>query len=272
MRRVIGLADEFGAPSAQAFSWMILAEGLDPYGAYARAEEAAQRALTIARAIDHREWILAAYGPIGRVRRARGDLAGALTAHQEMLATARDVGSAIWTTEALANVARDRLTLGDLEAARVASDEAIEAGDRFQKCKLEAWLTRTHLLLLDGRPEDALREARATHALISEFRVRLPEIVVLEGAALAALGRADEAETAYRAALDLAGAVGAPVGLWQAARALDGLLTGLGRAEEAAALRATVDAQLDALAVDLAEPDLRRTLAAQRWPEARQIG
>ena len=127
-------------------------------------------------------------------------------------------------------------------------------------------------MLLDGRPEDALREARATHALISEFRVRLPEIVVLEGAALAALGRADEAETAYRAALDLAGAVGAPVGLWQAARALDGLLTGLGRAEEAAALRATVDAQLDALAVDLAEPDLRRTLAAQRWPEARQIG
>ena len=88
--------------------------------------------------------------------------------------------------------------------------------------------------------------------------MRLPEIVVLEGAALAGLGRPDEAEATYREALEAARAVGAAPGLWQAARALDDLLTGLGRTEEAASLRAAVDAELDALAVDLAEPTSAR--------------
>ena len=86
---------------------------------------------------------------------------------------------------------------------------------------------------------------------------------MLEGAALAALGRADEAEATYREALDGARSVGAAVGLWQAARALGDLLAGQGRAEEAASLRAATDAELDALAVDLGEPGLRQTLAAQ---------
>jgi predicted ATPase/class 3 adenylate cyclase len=263
LSRALEIAGELGLPSAEAFCWMILAEGLDPYGAYTRADDAAQRALTIAREIEHREWTLAAYGPIGRVRRARGDRSGALAAHQEMLTIARDVGSALWTTEALANVALDQLALGDLEAARVASDEAIRAGGQYQKGNVDAWLTRLHLLLLDGRPADALREARAARALMVDYRVRLPEIVVLEGAALAALGRPDEAEARYREALGAARDVGAAPGLWQAARALDDLLTGLGRTAEAASLRAAVDAELDALAVDLAEPDLRQTLAAQ---------
>jgi predicted ATPase/class 3 adenylate cyclase len=263
LSRALEIASELGLPSAEAFCWMILAEGLDPYGAYARADNAAQRALTIAREIEHREWTLAAYGPIGRVRRARGDRSGALAAHQEMLAIARDVGSALWTTEALANVALDQLTLGDLDAARAASDEAIRVGGQYQKGNVDAWLTRLHLFLLDGRPADALREARAARTLMVDFRVRLPEIVVLEGAALAALGHPVEAEATYREALESARAVGAAPGLWQAARALDDLLTGLGRTSEAAPLRAAVDAELDALAVDLAEPNLRQTLASQ---------
>jgi tetratricopeptide (TPR) repeat protein len=263
---VIALAEEFGAPSAESFAWMILAEGLDPYGAYTRADEAAQRGLAIAREIEHREWTLAAYGPIGRVLRARGDPAGALQLHREMLAIAREVGSALWTAEALANVALDRLVLGDLDAARAASDEAIGLGGQYQKGNVNAWLTRAQLLLLDGRPAAALTEARATRALISEFRVRLPELVVLEGASLAALGRADEAEAAYREALDLARAVGAAVGLWQAARSLADLLTRDGRAEEAAALRSATDAELDELAVGLGEPGLRQTLAARHSP------
>jgi tetratricopeptide (TPR) repeat protein len=243
---------------------MGLAEGLDQYGAYTRADEAAQRALTIAREIEHREWTLAALGPIGRVRRARGDLSGALQLHQEMLEIAREVGSGLWTVEALANVALDRLVLGDRAGARAASDEAIGLGGQYQKGNLDAWLTRVRLLLRDDRPADALAEARAARALIAQFRVRLPELVVLEGAALAVLGRADEAEAAYREALELARAVGAAVGLWQAARALGELLVKLGRTKEADDLRAATDAELDALAADLGEPSLRQTLTARR--------
>jgi tetratricopeptide (TPR) repeat protein len=262
--RAFAIAAELGLPSAEAFCWMILAEGLDQYGAYTRADEAAQRALTIAREIEHREWTLAALGPIGRVQRARGDPSGALAAHQEMLTIAREVGSALWTVEALANVALDQLTLGNLEAARTASDEAIAQGGQYQKGNLDAWLTCIHLLLLDGRPADALTEARAGRVLISEFRVRLPEMMVLEGTALEALGRPDEAEATYREALDAAQSVGAALGHWQAARALDDLLSSLGHAEEAASLRVAVDAELDALAADLAEPGLRQTLALQQ--------
>jgi predicted negative regulator of RcsB-dependent stress response len=86
--------------------------------------------------------------------------------------------------------------------------------------------------------------------------------MVLEGDALAALGRADEAETTYREALDLARAVGAAPGLWQAAQALGDLLVSQGRADEAAVIHAAAATDLDALAEDLAEPGLRQTLAA----------
>jgi class 3 adenylate cyclase/tetratricopeptide (TPR) repeat protein len=262
MRRVIGLAQEIGAPAAEAFAWMILAEGVEPYGAYTRAEELALRAQAIAREIEHREWTLAALGPIGRVRRVRGDPAAALALHQEMVAIARELGAALWTSEALSNVAFDQLVLGDLEAARAASDESIAVGGPYQKGIRLAVLTRIRLLLLGGRPADALTEARAAVELFVEYRVRRPEAMVLEGLSLAALGRPDEAEAAYWAALAGARAVGAGPGLWQAARALGELLVGLGRADEAASLRAAVDAELDALAADLGEPGLRQTLAA----------
>jgi tetratricopeptide (TPR) repeat protein len=263
LARGLETARELGIPSAEAFCGVILAEGLDQYGAYTRADEAAQGALTIAREIEHREWTLAALGPIGRVRRARGDLVGALELHQEMVAIARDVGSVLWTTEALANVALDHLILGDLAAARTASDEAIDLGDQYLKGVIDARLTRIRLLLLDGRPSDALQQARTARAQMNEFRVRLPEIVVQEGAALEVLGRADKAEAAYREALESARAVGAAPGLWQAVLALEKLLAGSGRGAEAGALRAAVDADLDVLAAELSEPNLRQILAAQ---------
>ena len=75
VQRALTLSEEIGAPSATAFVWMILAECLEQYGAYTRAEDAAQRGLKIAREIEHREWTLSTLGPIGRVRRARGDRA-----------------------------------------------------------------------------------------------------------------------------------------------------------------------------------------------------
>jgi class 3 adenylate cyclase/tetratricopeptide (TPR) repeat protein len=261
VRQAIAIAQEMDAPSSEAFAWMILAEGLDPYGAFTRAEETAGRALTIARAIDHREWSLAALGPIGRVRRARGDLAGALANHQEMLAIAREVGSALWTTEALANVAFDQLVLGDLEAARLASDECIAFGGHFQRGTIDAWITRIVLLLTAGHLTDALVLARETRALIAEHRVRLPELSCLEGAVLERLGQRAEAKTAYRAALAEAREVGTAVGLWQAVEALAGCLAVDGQIEEAERLRAAAIAELDALADALSEPGLRETLA-----------
>ena len=261
VRRAIAIAEEIGSPSAEAFAWMILAEGLEQYGAYTRADEAARRGLAIAREIEHREWTLAVLGPIGRVLRARGDRAGGLAAHQEMLAIAREVGSALWTVEALANVSLDHLILGDLDAARAASDEALRLGGQYQKGNLNAWLTQISLLLLDGRPADALAVARDARELCAEFRARLPEFWRLEGDALAALGQLPEAEAAYQSALAIARAVDAAPVLWQAAQALGRLLTRTGRADEAAALLAAVSRELDVLAVTLGEPGLRETLA-----------
>ena len=92
---------------------------------------------------------------------------------------------------------------------------------------------------------------------MAEFRVRCRKIVVQEGAALEALGRADEAEAAYREALESARAVGAAFGLWQAALAHEKLLAGSGRGVKAGALRAAVEAELDVLAAELGEPNLR---------------
>jgi class 3 adenylate cyclase len=229
-----------------------------------------ETALTLAGPADAttRIRLLGALGPIGRVRRARGDLAGALADHQEMLAIARDVGSAVWTVEALANVAFGQLALGSLEAARVASNEAIALGGQYQKGTLDAWLTRVHLLLLDGHPSEALAEIRATRALIAEFRVRLPELIVLEGAALAALDQPDAAGAAFQEALDVARSVGAAVGLWQAGRALADLLVSRGRVEEAGVQLGALDAELDVLARDLDEPTLGQVLAARRWPSS----
>jgi class 3 adenylate cyclase/tetratricopeptide (TPR) repeat protein len=261
--RAVALAQEIGAPAAESFAWMMMSEALDQYGAFTQADEAAQRALAIAREIQHREWTLAPLGPIGRIRHARGDLAGALAAHQEMLAISSEVGSAIWTVEALANLAVDQLALGDQAAARASADESIAMGGQYQKGTIQARLTRIRLLLIERRPADALAEARATLDLLGDYRARRPEVLVLEGAALAALGRPDEAEAAYRSALEAARSVGAAIGLWQAARALTDLLTRAGRSEEAAALGVQIDAELDALAVDLGEPGLRETLAAQ---------
>lgn len=261
VRRALSICQEVGAPSGEAFAWMILAEGLDPYGAYRHALAAAERCQALARPIGHREWSLAALGPIGRVRRARGDLAGALELHREMLAIAREVGSRLWTVEALANVARDALRLGDRAAARTYADEACALGGRYQKGTLDAWLTRIELRLADGRPAEALAEARRTRALIAELRVRLPEVWCLEGDALDALADRTGAEQAYRAALAAARSVGAAVGLWQAGQRLGRVLARTGRADEADTVLAQTDAETDRLGQELGEPTLRQTLS-----------
>lgn len=263
-QRALTLGEEMGAPSATAFAWMVLAESLEQYGAYTRADDAAQHGLKIAREIEHREWTLATLGPIGRVRRARGDLTGGLICHEEMLATAREVGSAIWMVEALANVAFDRWELGNVETARAASDEALALGSQYQKGNYYARVTQISLLLRAGQPEDALAATRSLRELAAQFRARLPEVWRLEGEALATLGQLEAAEAAYRAGLAAARAVDAAPGLWQVAKALGGLLEQTGRVDETTILRAGVDTELDVLAVTLGEPGLRETLATQR--------
>jgi tetratricopeptide (TPR) repeat protein len=259
IRRALAIWTEIGARSGEAFARWCIAESIETFGAYDLAFREGTRGLQMARELGHREWMAGGLSHTGRVRRACGDVAGARGLHEEMLATARELGTTLWIAEALGNLAADVMLEGDEATASRYLVEAVATGGEALKFTLRALFAQAELPLRFGRPAEALAAAHRFLETAPQFGVFAADARRVEGEALAALGRADEAEASLRRAKAEAVALGAEPPRWRACLALGRLLELTGRPAEAAAEYREALTSLEAVADTLSDPDLRRS-------------
>jgi class 3 adenylate cyclase/tetratricopeptide (TPR) repeat protein len=245
-----------GLRQGEAFAHLVLADALEPYGAYGRALREAEAGLAIAREIGHLEWTAASLSGVGRVRRWCGDVAGARRAHEEMLATTVALRTALWIADAEGELGADLLAAGERDAAAARLERAVAGAGEAREYDVRPRLALLGLALREGRAEEALRGARALQASHAPFRIHVADARRLEGEALAALGRREEAATVLGGAKAAAAALGAAPPRWRACLALAELQAAAGRRAEAAAERAEARALLERVAADL-PADLR---------------
>ena len=199
---------------------------------------------------------------LGRAHRALGDPAGARRLHEEMLGISRDLGSALWLTDALSEVGQDLLALGEREPGLARLEEALAGGGDALEFTVRAHLALADFSLRGGHPEEALDRARRFLAAGFEFPVYVAGARRVEGEALAALGRTDEAEAVLRCVQAEASALGALAPDWEASLALADLLGAAGRAAEAAHEQARARALLDRVSLEVTDPALRASFLA----------
>jgi adenylate cyclase len=261
-RESLDMCRTIGAQTGEAFAHVLLAEAFLYMGNLGTAHQEATAGLALARQLSHREWMATGLSALGRAYRALGDPAGARRLHEEMLEICRDLGSALWLTDALSEIGQDLLVLGEREPGLARLEEALAGGGDALKFTVRAHLALADFSLQDGRPEEALERARGFLAAGFEFPVFVAGARRVEGEALAALGRADEAEAVLRKVQADAHALGALPPDCEASLALADLFGAAGRAAEAAREQARARVGLDRVAMEVTDPSLRASFLA----------
>jgi tetratricopeptide (TPR) repeat protein len=257
-RRAIAIWTEIGARSGEAYGHLCIGFFLHPFGSFERALREAQIGLRIAREIDHNEWTALGLGVMGNIHRACGDVAGARRMHEEMLGIARELGANIWLASALCNLGQDLAWQDDEAGARALLDEAMVVGGDALEYTAMVMRAQAELASRYGHPDEALANARRLLTEAPRFRVLAADATRIEGEALAALGRLDEAEATLRQAKAAAIEIRTDPTRWQACLALGGVLRRIGRTDEADAKLAEALALLETMAGTLSDPELRR--------------
>jgi ATP/maltotriose-dependent transcriptional regulator MalT len=261
-RESLEICRTIGAQAGEAFAHVLLAEVWLTVGRLGLAHQEAATGLALARELSHREWMATGFSALGRVHRGLGDPSGARRLHEEMLAICRDLGSTLWLTDAVSEIGQDLLALGERGAGLARLEEALAGGGDALKFTVRAHLALADFALRDGHPGEALHRARRFLAAGFEFPVFAAVARRVEGEALAALGRGDEAEAALRQVQADASALGALAPDWEVSLALADLLGAAGHAAEAARQQARARALLDQVATEVIDPSLRASLLA----------
>jgi len=254
------IAGEIGQRSDEAYTLIHMAMCLGPRGEYARALEGAQRGLTIAEEIEHRQWVTAGHRTLGALYLDLLALSEAQQHLEQALALAQEIGSRFWTRIvsgflALVSLAQHDVTRAEslLNAALGPDDPTQTVGQRL------VWYARAELALARNDLPLALHitdQLLASAANISEERV-IPRLWKLRGEALVALHQEAEAEKMLRAAQDAAHTQGLRPSLWRIAIDLGKLYQAELRDEEAALAFATAQELIEDLAASIPDTSLR---------------
>jgi tetratricopeptide (TPR) repeat protein len=189
-----------------------------------------------------------------------------------MLDIARDLGANIWLAAALCELGQDLAWEGDEAGARALLAEAMIAGGDALEYTAMVMLAQAELSLRYGRPDEALANARRLLAEAPRFRVLAADAARVEGEALSALGRLEEAEATLLRAKAVAVELGTDPTRWRACVALGELLQRTGRPDEADAEFSEARALLEAMASTLSDVDLRRAFErSEPMRRARQM-
>jgi tetratricopeptide (TPR) repeat protein len=216
----------------------------------------------MAREIGHLEWTVLGLSATGRVLRELGDVEEARRLHEEELATSRALGATIWIADALGELGQDLVAAGDLPGGEARLREAVTTAGEALEFAVRALIALAEVTLRRGRPAEALAAAESFTARLGAFRVHAADARRIAGEALAALGRAAEAEAALQAAKAEATRLGATPPRWRACLALARLHARAGRAAQASAEQAEARELLDAVLAALPSEDLRRSFAS----------
>jgi len=171
----------------------------------------AEHAFTLARATGHGDLILTAFGIVGNIRLARGDLRGAREFYDAGVETSRLTDTAQMIAWNLVNRSLVASAAGDTQAALAASDEVAEM-DALSGTAL-AWSGMAHAEALLAGGDSARAEAELLRAA-GEDLAALPGGARVRGLELLTRCRlvsGGDAQAPARAARSLAAASGLPV-------------------------------------------------------------
>ncbi|HEX6738368.1 MAG TPA: AAA family ATPase, partial [Vicinamibacteria bacterium] len=259
--RALALARELGWRAGEGYCLGFLAAARQWRGEYAPALTLAREALGLAEEIGHRQWTTSGHFGLGMLHLDLLALPAAREHLERALALGQETRSLYWVRVATGVLARACVAQGDLARAGVVVAAADPGGP---VASMAHWLLRygaAALTLARGEPEVALRLAGELARPIAPGAAPPNAIRVawLRGEALAALGRAGEAEAALRTALEGASAQALPPLLWRLHAALARLFQAMGRRDEAEREAAAGRAIIEELAAGLPDLALRET-------------
>lgn len=202
-REALALAREIGWRAGEVYALANLASQLGARGAYVEALALSREAEATLDDIEHHQWRIAMTIGSGMACFDLLYLPGARHHLEATLQQAEALGSSYWERHAGGLLAWTLVITGDLERAEEILDNAYpEGGSRGMLWQLDVRV-RGELALARG---DAAAALVCADRLVDEAERAAPGVVVAaawlpRGAALAALGRDEEAEAALRAAL-----------------------------------------------------------------------
>jgi DNA-binding CsgD family transcriptional regulator len=263
----VRLSSEIGWQPGEAYARLILGLNLGAAGDYARSLDLIQGGLEIAREIEHRQWTTVAHFTLGAVYRVLLALPEAQQHLEQGLAMAHELGSLHWIRVASGFLSSTYISQGtSRELARAESvidavlqtdTPATTAGQR------QAWCARAELALARREHELALQIIERLIRCASNFDPAsghiIPRLSKMRGEALAALGRAAEAEAELQAAREAARLQGARPMLWRVHTSLGKLYLGQKRREAAEEQFAAARTIIEELAAQVPEVALRES-------------
>ncbi len=229
------IAREMGWRAGEANALWVMGLCLAASGEFGRGMTSATSALAVAKDIEHRQWMAASYCTLGELAYELYALALAREHLEHGLKLAHAINSTHWMRELTAVLAATCIAQGDLETAEAVLDAGAPIDIAMQTVGQRlSWMTRGDLALAQGMPDVALDIARRLTGNSSpDGQHGMPMVALLNGKALTALGRYDEAEAWLHAAeIDLR-AQGAQTSLRRVLTNLALLYQQMGRSDDA---------------------------------------
>lgn len=272
----IQTAREIGWRAGEAFALCATAVSFSdrrPGQALARA----QVGLQIAEEIGHRQWQVFGRMTLGELMTVVLDLPAAKRHLETALSSARKIGTGVLTHLILADLGSVFVLEGDLDRAETTLAAALDAeAPAVTMGERAIWCARADLALARKDSERALAIVdgmmAAARGDVGDDVERMPYLAGLRGEALAALGRAAEAEAVLRAVVATAEAGRLLPLRWRARFALGTLTRSQGRREDAQREVAAGWAAVDAFAAEIDDEAVRGTFlsgATASFPRAR---
>jgi DNA-binding CsgD family transcriptional regulator len=230
------IAREMGWRAGEANALWVMGLCLSASGDFGRGLASATSALAIAKDIEHRQWMAASHCTLGELAYELYALALAREHLEHGLRLAHTINSTHWIRETTAVLAATCIAQGDLGTAEAVLDAGAPVDIAMQTVGQRlSWVTRGELALAQGKPDIALDIARRlTGDLSPDGEYGMPMVALLQGKALTALGRFDEAEAWLSAATLHLRAQGARTALRRALTQLTALYQRMGRTDDAA--------------------------------------
>jgi DNA-binding CsgD family transcriptional regulator len=257
------LARQIGWRTGEAGALVYLALGHGPHGEYALALERARAGLAIAREIAHGVWLFGAHLALGAIGL---DLLALQTARQQLelaLQAAYEPGL-FFIRIAAGYLASACVAQRDFERAAEVLASALDPTTPMEtRGQRLAWCAQAELALATDDAALALQIADRLIGSIAQVETFaegcVPQLWLLRGEALAALGRPEEAEVALLAAADSAERLQRRPTLWRILLRLGKLFYAQGRRKQADTAFAGARAIVEQLAADVTDAAMRDT-------------
>jgi tetratricopeptide (TPR) repeat protein len=230
------LSRQVGWRAGEAYGLWILAERLAAHGSYGRALELLDQSLTIAREIDHRQWLTAGTLVQGQIHLEILDTERALNLLENALTLAKEIGSIYWMRTISGLLGSACINAGNTTRAKQLLDAALPPGTRARTLgQRQAWAARVELALALKNPGQALEWL---DLLLREASNLTPESVIphlwnLRAQAFLQQNRLEEAERLLLAAHRTAQAGDQPPLEWRTLSALARIYRMQGRPDDA---------------------------------------